>query len=319
MFVSARPADRIHTDYIRYNEEVLVSTHKMHADEADITIALVKRLVALQFPQWAALSIESIDSAGTDNAIYRLGDDMAGRLPRIEDAASHIDKEYRWLPQLASHLPLAIPIPLGKGRPAESYPWPWSIYQWLDGESATVGRISNLHQAAIDLGQFIAALHKVNSTDGPLSSRGLPLSSRNDETRAAINALQGVFNIDALAAAWGAALAEPPWQGPPVWIHGDLHESNLLVQQGKLTAVIDFGSSGIGDPACDMMVAWTLLSAETRHLFRETVQVDDATWARGRGWALTFGIVALPYYEKTNPVLAGTARKAIDEVLADHK
>lgn len=290
----------------------------MHVDEVNINVLLVKRLIALQFPQWANLFIESVDSAGTDNAIYRLGTDMVVRLPRIKEAASHIDKEYRWLPQLAPSLPLAIPAPLAKGEPAEGYPWAWSIYQWLDGETATAGRITNLCQAAIDLGKFVAALHAVDSNNGPISTRGLPLISRDKETRSAINALRGTLDTNEVAAAWNAALAESPWQDSPVWIHGDLHQSNLLVQHGKLTAVIDFGIAGIGDPACDMMVAWTFLSEEARNLFRERVRVDDATWARGRGWALSFGVVALPYYEKTNPQLASNARKTIVEVLADH-
>lgn len=298
--------------------EILLSTHKMHANEADIDVALVKRLLELQFPQWAGLSIEPVKSAGTDNAIYRLGNDMAVRLPRIEEAAVHVDKEYQWLPQLASHLPLAIPVPLAKGEPAEGYPWAWSIYRWLDGETATVDCIMDLRQTAIDLGKFVTALHAVDASRGPISSRGLPLISRDEETRAAINALVGIYDTDAITEIWDAALAEAPWQGSPVWIHGDFHESNLLVQQGKLTAVIDFGIAGVGDPACDMMVAWTLLSEETRNLFREMVQVDDATWARGRGWALSFGVVALPYYEKTNPVLARSAGRTIDEVLADY-
>lgn len=294
-----------------------MSTHKMHADELDIDAALVKQLITQQFPQWADLSIKPVESAGTDNAIYRLGDDRAVRLPRIESAALHIDKEYLWLPKLAPQLPLPIPVPLAKGKPSENYPWSWSIYKWLDGENATMSPITDLHQAAIDLGKFITALHTMDATDGPPSTRGVPLHSRDKETRAAMPALKTIFDIDVLTTAWDAALAEPLWQGSPVWVHGDLHESNLLVQQGKLSAVLDFGMAGIGDPACDMMVAWTLLNAENRIRFRESVPVDDATWMRGRGWALHFGIVAWPYYQKTNPVLAGIARKTIEEVLVD--
>lgn len=296
-----------------------MSTHKLHANEADIDRALVKRLLELQFPQWADLSIEPVKSAGTDNAIYRLGNDMAVRLPRIEDATAHIDKEYRWLPELAPHLPLAIPVPLAKGEPVEGYPWAWSVYRWLDGETATVDCIVDLRQAAIDLGKFVAALHAIDASNGPISNRGLPLISRDEETRAAINALRDIYDTDAITEIWDTALEESPWQGSPVWIHGDLHESNLLVKQGKLTAVIDFGIAGVGDPACDMMVAWTLFSGGTRNLFRDTVQVDDATWARGRAWALSFGVVALPYYEKTNPVLTKSARRTINEVLAEYK
>lgn len=289
----------------------------MHNDEIDVDINLIKQLIQTQLPQWAGLSIKQINSAGTDNIIYRLGKELAVRLPRIASAASHIDKEYKWLPRLAPHLPLAIPVPLAKGRPAQGYPWPWFIYRWLEGDNATVEHIVNLSKAAIDLGHFVAALQQIDPTDGPPSQRGIPLALCDHETRTALNTLYGIIDINAATAAWETAMRVPEWNGPPVWIHGDLHPGNLLVKQGHISAVIDFGIAGVGDPACDMMVAWTLLSRETRDLFRAVVQADDATWARGRGWALTFGLVALPYYQKTNPVLANIARYAIDEVLAD--
>ena len=141
---------------------------------------------------------------------------------------------------------------------------------------------------------------------------------RDQQTRDAISALADVIDTNEVTAAWDAALGVPAWNGAPVWLHGDLHAGNLLVQHGRLSAVIDFGGLGVGDPACDVMAAWLLLSAENRAVFREMLQVDDATWARGRGWALSFGLIALPYYQTTNPVLAGIARHAINEVLADH-
>ena len=264
------------------------------------------------------------DSAGTDNAIYRLGDDMAVRLPRIHWATGQVEKEHEWLPRLAPLLPLAIPVPLAKGMPGEGYPWHWSVYRWLEGENATIERIADPRQAATDLAQFIAALQRIDPTGGPPpgahnSFRGVPLAMRDAPTRAAIAALRGTLDTDAVTAAWEAALRAPAWRGPPVWIHGDLQSGNLLAQRGRLSAVIDFGCLGVGDPACDLMVAWTLFSAETRDVFRAALPVDDATWARGRGWALSVGLIALPYYQNTNPVLAGIARRAIDEVLADHE
>lgn len=289
----------------------------MHANEIYIDTHVVRRLLAQQFPQWSDLPIQLIESAGTDNVTYRLGENMAVRLPRIASAAPQIDKEYQWLPQLAAHLPLAIPIPIGKGIPNEEYPWPWMIYKWIDGNNATFEHISDLSQAAIQLGHFIFAMQHIDPTESPLSHRGNPLAVNDQETRAALNSLHGIINVDAATRAWEVALNAPEWNCPPVWIHGDLHPGNLLVKQGRLSAIIDFGITGIGDPACDMMVAWTLLSAKTRNIFRASVQVDDATWARGRGWALTFGLVALPYYQKTNPVLADIARRTINEVLAD--
>jgi aminoglycoside phosphotransferase (APT) family kinase protein len=249
---------------------------------------------------------------------------MAVRLPRIHWATEQVNKEHRWLPTLAPLLPLAIPVPLAKGTPGEGYPWHWSIYRWLDGENATIERIADPRQAATELAHFIAALQRIDPTGGPPpgphnSSRGVPLATRDSHTRTAIEALQGIIDADAATAAWEAALQAPVWPGPPVWIHGDLQSGNLLAVEGRLSAVIDFGCLGVGDPACDLIVAWNLLSAETREVFRAALAVDDATWARGRGWALSVGLIALPYYQSTNPVLAGISRYAIDEALADHK
>jgi len=301
-----------------------MSTSKMHADEIETDVQLVSRLLTAQFPQWANLPIKPVTSAGTDNALYRLGEDMVVRLPRIHWAAGQVEKEYRWLPRLAPLLPLAIPVPLAKGKPSEGYPWNWSVCRWLEGENATMERIADPRQAAMELAQFIAALQRIDPTDGPTpgpynSFRGVPLASRDSQTRTAIASLHSILDTDAVTAAWEAALRAPVWQDRPVWIHGDLQSGNLLAQQGRLSAIIDFGCLGVGDPACDYQVAWNLLSNETREVFRAALPVDDATWARGRGWALSVGLIALPYYQTTNPVLAGISRRAIDQVLADHR
>ncbi len=301
-----------------------MSTGKMHADEVGIDLALVHRLLEAQFPRWADLPIEPVRSAGTDNAIFRLGDDMTVRLPRIPGAIGQVEKEMRWLPRLAPLLPLAIPVPLAMGQPAEGYPWQWSVSRWLDGETATVKHIADPLEAATDLAWFVAALQRIDPAGGPPpgehnSFRGEPLASRDEETRDAIASLQDVLDADAATAAWDAALGTPEWNGPPVWLHGDLISSNLLAHEGRLTAVIDFGCLGVGDPACDVMVAWTYLSEGTRDAFRAALPVDGGTWGRGRGWALSFGLIAFPYYRRSNPVLAGIARYAIDEALADHE
>ena len=298
-----------------------MSAGKMHVDEVDVDVSLVDRLLAAQFPQWADLPIEPVHSAGTDNAIYRLGDDMAVRLPRIQWATGQVDKEHQWLPRLAPLLPLAIPVPLAKGTPGEGYPWHWSVYQWLEGENATIECIVDPGQAARDLAHFITSLQQIDPTHGPPpgshnSFRGEPLALRDSETRAAIATLHSTLDADAATAAWEAALQAPAWDGPPVWIHGDLQSGNLLVERGRLSAVIDFGCLGVGDPACDLQVAWNLLSSQTRDVFRAALPVDDAMWARGRGWALSVGLIALPYYQSTNPVLADISRRAIDEALA---
>ena len=301
-----------------------MSTGKMHVDEVDTNVLLVVRLLITQFPQWANLPIEPVHSAGTGNALYRLGDDMVVRLPRIPSAVEQVNKEQKWLPRLAPLLPLNIPVPLAKGKPSEGYPWHWSVYRWLEGEDATTEPVADPRQAAIDLAQFITALQQIEATGGPAPGRhnfyrGVPLAMRDQQTRAAIAALHDVLDADEVTTVWDAAIEVSAWNGAPVWLHGDLHSGNLLVQQGRLSAVIDFGGLGVGDPACDVMAAWLFLSAENRAVFRAVLQVDDATWARGRGWALSFGLIALPYYQATNPVLAGTARRAIYEALADHK
>jgi aminoglycoside phosphotransferase (APT) family kinase protein len=268
----------------------------MHADEVHTDAALVRRLLAAQFPQWVGLPIEPVRSAGTDNTLYRLGDHMAVRLPRKPSAAGpRVEQEQRWLPRLAPLLPLAVPIPL-----------------------------ADPGQAATELAHFIAALERIDPAGGPPPGphnafRGVPLARRDAQTRAALAALRGTLDTNAAAAAWEAALQTPPWDGAPVWIHGDLQPVNLLVQGGRLSAVIDWGCLGVGDPACDLMPAWSAFSADAREIFRAALQVDDATWARGRGWALSFGLIALPYYQSTNPVLAGIARRAIHEAIADHR
>ncbi|HET6261216.1 MAG TPA: aminoglycoside phosphotransferase family protein, partial [Chloroflexia bacterium] len=258
---------------------------KMHPNEVDTDVALVRRLLAAQFPHWADLPLEPVPSAGTDNAIYRLGDDMAVRLPRIEWATAQVDKEHRWLPLLAPHLPLAIPVPLAKGAPGEGYPWRWSVYRWLEGENATVESITDLRQAARDLAEFVAALQRIDATPGPPPGphnfgRGEPLAMRDARTRAAIADLQehGIldsYTLTAVAEAWDAALQSPAWEGPPVWIHGDLQPGNLLAVEGRLRAVIDFGGLGVGDPACDLIVAWNFLPPESREVYRAALAVDD--------------------------------------------
>jgi aminoglycoside phosphotransferase (APT) family kinase protein len=295
---------------------------RMHPDEIDTDASLVRRLLAAQFPRWADLPIEPVPAAGTDNAIYRLGREMVVRLPRVERAVSQVEKEYRWLPRLAPHLPLAVPAPLAMGSPGEGYPWHWAVNSWLAGENATIDLIDDPREAAIALARFVAALQRIDPAGGPAPGRhnfmrGIPLAQRDAPTRTAIAALDGMVDTVAATEAWETALRAPAWHGPPVWIHGDLLPGNLLVNEGRLTAVIDFGGLGAGDPACDLMVAWTLLSGESRGTFRDALQPDAATWARARGWALSVALIALPYYKHTNPVLAGIARHTIAEVLND--
>jgi aminoglycoside phosphotransferase (APT) family kinase protein len=303
---------------------VPMAAGKMHVDEVDTDAGLVQRLLAAQFPQWSDLPLEPLQSSGIDSALYRLGDDKVVRLPRIQAAAGQVDKENQWLPKLAPLVTLPIPVPLAKGTRGEGFPWSWSVYRWIEGETATIERIANLKQAATEMAQFIAALHGIDAAGGPTpghhnSFRGVPLATRDAATRTAISNLRGTLNEGAMNAAWDAALNAPVWNRPPVWIHGDLQPGNLLIQGGRLNAVIDFGCLGVGDPACDLMVAWNLFNAESREVLRAALKVDEATWARGRGWALSVGLIALPYYEHSNPTLAAVSRYAMSEVLADSK
>jgi aminoglycoside phosphotransferase (APT) family kinase protein len=294
----------------------------MHEGGVHTDVPLVRSLLETQFPQWADFFLERVQSAGTDNALYRLGDDKVVRLPRIDWVVGQMDKEQYWLPRLAPNLPLAIPEPLAKGKPDESYPWEWSVYKWLEGQNLTIEEFADPQQAAIDLGQFILALQKIDATDGPPpgqynSFRGVPLAMRDTLTTEAIGALQDTIDTETVKAVWETALEVPEWQEPQVWIHGDLQSGNFLIVDGQLSAVIDFGCLGVGDPACDVMAAWMFLDGDTRPVFREVLQVDEATSLRGRGWVLSAGLIALPYYQSSNPMLAEIARRAIDEAIAD--
>ncbi|MDP9491111.1 MAG: aminoglycoside phosphotransferase family protein [Actinomycetota bacterium] len=281
------------------------------------------RLLAAQFPEWTELPVEPVPYRGTDNALYRLGDDMVVRLPRRERTSGRLEKERRWLFRLAPLLPLAVPVPLADGMPAEGYPFAWSVYRWLEGEDATVQRVTDLSRLATDLAQFVSALQRIDRAGGPAPGehnffRGVPLAMRDEAARASIASLSRQIDVSAVTAAWESALEAPEWERPPVWIHGDLDSRNLLVVEGRLSAVIDWGGLGVGDPACDVMVAWKVLSADTRDIFRTALTVDEATWARGRGWALSQALIALAYYTMdTNPVLVLEARRWMAEVLAD--
>jgi aminoglycoside phosphotransferase (APT) family kinase protein len=290
---------------------------KMHADEVDIDSHLVRRLLVGQFPPWAHLTVEPVVSAGTVNAIYRLGDDMAVRLPRIHWGVNEVDKEHEWLSRLAPLLPIDIPEPLAKGEPAGGYPWPWSVYRWLEGESPSVGNLVDPGRLATDLADFVTAFHQIDPTGNPPIGRGEHLAVRDTPTRRAIAELHGMVDINAVTGVWDEALATAQWSGRPVLVHGDLMPGNLLMVGGCLAGVIDFGTLGAGDPACDLIVAWNLLPADARSIFRSALGVDDATWLRGRGWALSMAVIALPYYETTNPVMADNARHVIREVLSD--
>lgn len=286
-----------------------------------IDAALARRLVDAQFPQWATLPLDRLGPAGADHVIYRLGEELTVRLPRHAGAIGQARKESHWLPRLAPHLPLAVPVPVAVGEPAFGYPWPWAVSRWLDGEVATVETLAGSATAAVALARFLTALQRFAPEDlraAPLPEAltGRPLSERDEATRAAIDRLDGIFDGAAMTALWDAALDAPGWDRPPVWFHGDFHTGNLLTREGRLSAVIDFGGLGVGDPACDLMIAYTLLTPGNRAVFRDELGVDDATWLRGRGWALATGLNAYSSYAAVNPVIAAQTTRQITAALA---
>ena len=292
----------------------------LHENEVPVDDIVVRRLLGEQFPEWATLSLERVATPGSDHVLYRLGRDLVVRLPRKEGVESQIDKERTWLPRLAPLVSCALPAPVARGGPSRMYPFSWSVYTWIDGENPPEGMPGP--ELARDLARFVSALQSVDLPRGPaLDSenfgRGQPLARRDAATRAAIAQLEGAVDGRAVTAAWEHALAATVWEGRPVWLHGDLTTENILVREGRLAAVVDFGCLGVGDPACDLMVAWSLMTPQDRQVFRDEVGVDDETWARGRGWALSTALIALPYYAATHPPRAANARYRIAEVLRD--
>lgn len=286
----------------------------MHIDELEINEGLVRDLLNSQFPKWALLPLKRIKPDGTDNAIFRLGTDMAVRLPRVAWAADDASKEQKWLPTLGLALPLAIPAPLAKGIPEANYPWHWLVCPWLAGENASVAHIDGSHEAATALASFLIALQKIDTSGGPPSRRGLPLHSQDQEVRQAIDSLHDKIDTNKAAIIREECLQAPVWDRPPAWLHGDLLPGNLLVQNGELSAVIDWGLAGIGDPACDLIAAWSVFSSEARQIFRTTLAADQALWARGRGWALSIALIILPYYWNTNAGLVAVAKRILGEL-----
>jgi aminoglycoside phosphotransferase (APT) family kinase protein len=285
----------------------------MHADEVEISEDVVRALLRAQLPDWAELPIVAFDHGGTDHFIFRLGDELQVRLPKHEPSTGQVEKELRILPRLRPHLQVELPQPLARGLSGEGYPFTWGVYRWLPGEPPREGSV----ELAGDVAAFLHALQELPVEDeAPVNSRGAPLGRRDRAFREALTRLRDEVDTAAVASAWDAAMAAPEWDGAPVLIHGDMLPANLLLRDGRLSAVLDWGIFGAGDPACDYLIAWSLL-APVRGAFRSAAGVDDATWARARGWAVSHGVNALGYYLHTNPPMVAHARSAIAGVLAD--
>ena len=298
----------------------LITQPKQHPT---IDETLVRRLVATQFPGWKELPIRPVALSGWDNRTFHLGDQMLVRMPSREEYAAQVDKEQDWLPKLAPFLPLPIPEPLAVGEPMSGYPWKWSIYRWLEGDSAAVGAIADLCAFAASLAQFLVALQRIDSTGGPLPGlhsfyRGGDVEIYDAEVRRALVALKDKIDVDAAAAVWEMAL-KSTWQGAPVWVHGDICAGNLLVQEGRLCAVIDFGQLAVGDPACDLAIAWTLFKGESRRVFRLMLPLDEGTWSRGRGWALWKALGVAAGGTNPNNFESRLCGQIIEEVLEDFR
>lgn len=294
----------------------------MHADDRPVGIDSARALVAAQFPLWAGLPLRPIAGTeaggGTDNVIYRLGRTRALRFPRTESAAALPEKEWRWLPALAPRLPLPLPVPQALGAPGAGHPWAWTVARWLPGRDAQAVPPDQM-QAARDLAGFIAALHALPLPAGapPMSDWGR-LPPRDPFIRRMIAAFRPDEGDAArLSALWDACLALPPWTGPPVWVHADLHPLNILSDGRRLSGVIDWGGLCAGDPAHDLAAAWYLFDSPARALFRDLLRPRPADWARARALALSKALQAIPYYRRTNAPFRAAMRATLARVLAD--
>jgi aminoglycoside phosphotransferase (APT) family kinase protein len=291
------------------------------AAEVAVETSLVRALLDEQHPDLAHLLLVDVGS-GWDNSLYRLGAELAVRLPRRRLAAPLIEHEQRWLPELAPRLPLPIPVPVRVGRPGHGFPWSWSVVPWLTGLPAAVEPPHDAAAAAVTLATFVCALHRPAPDNAPRNPvRGVPLADRGAAVHARTTDLDGLVNRTAVLDLWDTVVRTPTWAGPPLWTHGDLHSGNVLVDRGRISAVIDFGDLTAGDPATDLSIAWTLLPATARPIFRKLVTdlsdwVDGDTWIRARGWALALGLAFLAS-SRDDELMSLMGQRTIDAVLGD--
>jgi aminoglycoside phosphotransferase (APT) family kinase protein len=277
---------------------------RMHDHEVDVDDELVQRLLAAQMPELAGLPLTLVEPWGTDNAIWRVGDDLVVRLPRIESATGQVELEAHWLPRLAPSLPVAVPEPVAIGAPGEGYPFPWAVHRWIPGDGAALDRIDDPVAFALDLAAVVSSLQACPADGAPPAvNRARPLQEYDESTRRAIAAAAHLVDAAAATTIWEDALAAPPHEGAPVWVHGDL-EGNCLVRAGRLCGLVDWRLACAGDPAVDVQVVWSPLFTEpSRRAFLDALEVDDATLARARGTAIHQACAALSYYLHTYPLI----------------
>ena len=285
---------------------------RMHADEIPLDEQLVRRLVREQFPHWARLPV-TLAATGTVNAMYRLGDSMVVRLPFVPDPTG-INFEAEWLPKIARGLDVAIPCVLAIGEPTSAYPLPWLVLNWLEGNTVTPGRLENADVLASDLAAFITNMRRLDPTGAPAGYRCGSLHPLDSEVRKCLSQVGDLVNVPELLLLWQRAMDAHPWAGAPVWAHCDLLSGNVLTSGGRLSGILDFAAAGVGDPACDLMAGWSMLPAASREIFRERLAIDDDEWDRGRGWALSQAVIALPYYRNTFPAMATTSLRILKEL-----
>ena len=289
--------------------------------DPSIDADLVRELVGDQFPQWRHLEVRPVDRSGWDNRTFRLGDRLCVRLPSAACYAGQVERENRWLPRLAPGLPLPIPQPVALGQPACGYPWRWSVRRWLEGRDAASEPVAQGRSLAQDLARFLVRLRASDATGAPGPGqhnfwRGGPLETYDAQAREAADALRERLDVRRALAIWESG-TRSRWSGAPVWFHGDVEPSNLLLSNGRLCAVIDFGLAGVGDPACDLVMAWTHFEAQDRLVFRGGLDLDAETWARGRAWALWKALVVAAAQPGTDPGQVGRAERTLGRILGE--
>ncbi|WP_445479755.1 aminoglycoside phosphotransferase family protein [Lysinibacillus irui] len=289
----------------------------------NINVELVQNLIKEQFPEWSNLEIKPVKNSGHDNRTFHLGENMSVRLPSAEGYVPQVEKEHKWLPVLSKHLSLPISIPLAKGKPSKDYPYPWSIYKWLEGETVARENIVDLNQFAKDLGGFLVELQSIDASEGPSAGihnfyRGGDLAVYDEQSKNAIENNKKFFNEYLLKEIWELSL-DSKWVGEPVWLHGDVAPGNILVKDGKLYAIIDFGILGVGDPSCDAAMAWTFFDDNSRKVFKTALKMDEGTWNRARGWALWKALITYDGNKNSNKIIADESSKIIKIIIDEYK